>query len=50
MQGVRLVFSKNGSPIQEYLCALGVFGHNEKGADSCPNAVTVDEEELIQAL
>ena len=24
--------------------------HNEKGADSCPNAVTVDEEELIQAL
>lgn len=25
-------------------------GHNEKGADSCPNAVTVDEEELIQAL
>ena len=25
-------------------------GHNGKGADSCPNAVTVDEEELIQAL
>ena len=25
-------------------------GHNRKGADSCPNAVTVDEEELIQAL
>jgi hypothetical protein len=24
-------------------------GHNGKGADSCPNAVTVDEEELIQA-
>ena len=24
--------------------------HNGKGADSCPNAVTVDEEELIQAL
>ena len=23
-------------------------GHNGKGADSCPNAVTVDEEELIQ--
>lgn len=25
-------------------------GHNGRGADSCPNAVTVDEEELIQAL
>ena len=25
-------------------------GHNGKGADSCQNAVTVDEEELIQAL
>lgn len=25
-------------------------GHNGKGADSCPNAVSVDEEELIQAL
>lgn len=25
-------------------------GHNGKGADSCPNAVTVDEEELIQTL
>lgn len=25
-------------------------GHNGKGADSCPNAVTVDEKELIQAL
>lgn len=25
-------------------------GHNGKGADSCPNAVTVDEEELIKAL
>ena len=25
-------------------------GHNGKGADSCPNGVTVDEEQLIQAL
>lgn len=25
-------------------------GHNGKGADSCPNAVTVDEDELIQVL
>ena len=25
-------------------------GHNGNGADSCPNAVTVDEEELIQVL
>lgn len=25
-------------------------GHNGRGADSCPNAVTVDEEELIQVL
>jgi len=25
-------------------------GHNGKGADSCPNAIAVDEEELIQAL
>lgn len=25
-------------------------GHNGKGADSCPNAITVDEEELIQEL
>lgn len=25
-------------------------GHNGRGADSCPNAVTVDEEELIRAL
>lgn len=25
-------------------------GHNGKGADSCPNAVTIDEEELIQVL
>lgn len=25
-------------------------GHNGKGADSCPNAVTIDEEELIQEL
>lgn len=25
-------------------------GHNGKGADSCPNAVTVDEEELISTL
>lgn len=25
-------------------------GHNGKGADSCPNAVTLDEELLIQAL
>lgn len=28
----------------------GCSGHNGKGADNCPNAVTVDEEELIQAL
>ena len=25
-------------------------GHNGNGADSCPNAVSVDEEDLIQAL
>ena len=25
-------------------------GHNGKGADNCPNAVTVDEEELIKVL
>jgi len=25
-------------------------GHNGRGADSCPNAITVDEEDLIQAL
>lgn len=25
-------------------------GHNGKGADSCPNAVTIDEEDLIRAL
>ena len=25
-------------------------GHNGRGANSCPNAVTVDEEELIEAL
>ena len=25
-------------------------GHNGKGADSCPNAVTIDEEDLITAL
>lgn len=25
-------------------------GHNGRGADSCPNAVTVDEEEMMQAL
>ena len=25
-------------------------GHNGRGADSCPNAVSVDEEELIQVL
>ena len=25
-------------------------GHNGKGADSCPNAVTIDEEELIRVL
>lgn len=25
-------------------------GHNGKGADNCPNAVTIDEAELIQAL
>jgi len=25
-------------------------GHNGKGADSCPNAVTIDEEDLIQTL
>lgn len=25
-------------------------GHNGKGAESCPNAVTVDEDELIEAL
>ena len=25
-------------------------GHNGKGADSCPNAIAVDEEELIQEL
>lgn len=25
-------------------------GHNGKGVDSCPNAVTVDEEELIEVL
>lgn len=25
-------------------------GHNGKGADSCPNAITIDEEELITAL
>ena len=25
-------------------------GHNGRGADSCPNAVTVDEEELVQVL
>ena len=28
----------------------GCSGHNGKGADSCPNAITVDEEELIQVL
>ena len=25
-------------------------GHNGRGADSCPNAVTIDEEELLDAL
>ena len=25
-------------------------GHNGKGADSCPNAITVDEDELIEVL
>ena len=25
-------------------------GHNGRGADSCPNAITVDEEELIEVL
>ena len=25
-------------------------GHNGRGADSCPNAVTLDEEELIEVL
>lgn len=25
-------------------------GHNGRGADSCPNAVTIDEDELIEAL
>ncbi len=25
-------------------------GHNGRGADSCPNAITIDEEELIQVL
>lgn len=25
-------------------------GHNGKGADSCPNAITIDEDELIQIL
>lgn len=25
-------------------------GHNGKGSDNCPNAITVDEDELIQAL
>lgn len=25
-------------------------GHNGKGADSCPNAVTIDEDELIRSL
>lgn len=25
-------------------------GHNGRGADSCPNAITVDKEELIQAI
>ena len=25
-------------------------GHNGKGADSCPNAVTIDEDELIEVL
>ena len=25
-------------------------GHNGRGADNCPNAVTVDEEELIEVL
>lgn len=25
-------------------------GHNGKGADSCPNAITIDEDELIQTL
>ena len=29
-----------------WVCA----GHNGKGADSCPNAVTVDEDELIEVL
>ena len=29
-----------------WVCA----GHNGRGADSCPNAITVDEEELIQVL
>lgn len=28
----------------------GCSGHNGKGADSCPNAVTIDEEELIGVL
>ncbi len=25
-------------------------GHNERGADNCPNAVTVDDDELIEVL
>lgn len=28
----------------------GCAGHNGKGVDSCPNAITIDEEELIQTL
>lgn len=32
-----------------YICWV-CSGHNGKGADSCPNAVTIDEDELIQIL
>ena len=36
--------------IKTLMSAGCVTGHNGRGADNCPNAVTVDEEELIEVL
>ncbi|MBR1930922.1 MAG: recombinase family protein [Lachnospiraceae bacterium] len=42
----RRVVRKYKNTYVRWVCS----GHNGKGADSCPNAITVDEEELIEVL
>ena len=50
MQGVWLFLRRTVSTYKNTYVRWVCSGHNGRGADNCPNAVTVDEEELIEVL